>query len=119
MTTNTATTVTLLTDRLATALRHYRYEADLTQADAAKLLHCSVSRIVRHEAGATCPSVGDLRDLLRCYRVIDEKIMDTQVQIVDSIQSARRRDTRSAPTLPAATQQRLLRTADVLKIFRY
>jgi hypothetical protein len=87
-----------LRQQLATALRHFRYEANLPQAGAADRLDWSVSTVVRHESGAIDATVSDVRSMLSCYEVIDPPTVEKYISIGRTLRAARRRSDIVAPS---------------------
>jgi transcriptional regulator with XRE-family HTH domain len=106
--------VTALRDRLATALRHFRFDANLTQVEVANNLNWSVSKVVRQEAGATTPSVTDVRALLCCCGVTDPAVVDKYGDLARMIRASRQRNDAAAPAGSTGDRRRLLRAAETL-----
>lgn len=74
--------------RLITALKRARDAAGLTQADAAKSLDWSLSKIVRIESGSVGISTTDLRALLSLYGTTDdERVADLVATAKDARQT--------------------------------
>jgi len=109
-----APNVTALGDRFTTALRHFRFEADLAQTAVAAKLDWSVSKIIRQEAGTVTPSVTDVRALLDCYGVTGAATVEKYVDMARLIRAARQRDAVPVSTRPASDRRRLRRLAEAL-----
>jgi len=68
--------------RLRSELRNARRKAGLTQRQVASAMDWSASKMLRIEAGAVGISTIDLRALLACYDVRDERRTQELVNLV-------------------------------------
>jgi len=67
--------------RLRSELRDARKQAGLTQKEVAAAMDWSASKMLRIEAGAVGISTTDLRALLTCYHIDDERRAEELVNL--------------------------------------
>jgi transcriptional regulator with XRE-family HTH domain len=68
-------------ERLRTELRAARRRAGLTQREVAEAMDWSASKMLRIEAGAVGISTTDLRALIQCYHIDDERRAEELVNL--------------------------------------
>ncbi len=68
-------------ERLRSELRAARRRAGLTQREVAEAMDWSASKMLRIEAGAVGISTTDLRALLKCYHIDDERRAEELVNL--------------------------------------
>jgi hypothetical protein len=64
------------TGALGALLRDIRDQAGLSQAEAAELFGCSLSKISRVELGEVSVSVSDVRSFIQIYRITDRQLIE-------------------------------------------
>jgi predicted transcriptional regulator len=68
--------------KLRTELRDARRRVGLTQREVAAAMDWSPSKMLRIEAGAVGISTNDLRALLDCYKIYDERRTEELLNLV-------------------------------------
>jgi transcriptional regulator with XRE-family HTH domain len=73
---------TAVRQKLRTELRNARKRVGLTQKEVAAAMDWSPSKMLRIEAGAVGVSTNDLRALLECYNIDDERQAEELLSLV-------------------------------------
>jgi len=73
---------TVVRQKLRTELRNARKRVGLTQKEVAAAMDWSPSKMLRIEAGAVGISTNDLRALLDCYNIDDQRQTDELLNLV-------------------------------------